>query len=942
MNRIRTFDIRPDVGWAYLTSGLGIALDGAVWCSFTELLPDGYRSVLRRYSATGVREQQVLGPVISTGGHVMKRRVVAVDHSGNVYVAKNNPGTFGDAHLEVFGPDASVLLAVSTESLSIPSEAWLRPGVFDNECRLFVPHSFGLEVFLEDRDLDGLCDCWETQGIQVGSGQPPYRPSVLDPDHKNVLVEIDAMEGRAPSAAVLARVAAAFSNFPNDSLPVPNPDGLPGIILTCELSQTSLPRVAWGLDFALQFQAFVAAHEGEGEPAAIRAARRLLYRYCVFADTIPGGLSGRTAIGSRSILVSPGRAFRARFQLEGPKNDYLAGTFMHELGHSLGLDHGGSDGENFKPNYRSVMNYLWQTPLDRIRRMWKLEYSTRATQNVIDERHLNEPAGIGGTLGDSVFIGPPDFCALMHAFPGSRSRFQLVPEFGEVDWDCNPVTHLLDYSNRDVNDFLPGPHAARYSILRPSNDLRTLKLSAVQFGAARGGLPEEVNSPLSAYAIASLSDDNGNDVSDAEEIEADFGLDVDCDWILDAYEPSRIQVEADTITLCPMGDGGRLVLNLDLSGVCGVDLSDPSLRIFAVRESPLASGAGVWQGTGSWSPAAGDTLWGVYDSGLQRGSVIATRGRGCGWVTYRLVVGNSSFGGSQSVFVRGVDQDSHALGAVDWYDIQLANEQWGNGEACGDLNRDGETGTADFSLLLGHVGHSVERKVIFPNGGEVFEYGSFVDVNWLPGLGDSSVVSASIIRDSDPDFAYALVELGEDTGHITTPLYLPMAGSDFRVRVSHRAGRRSDGVGRAIGMDVSDGVFSVNAAQGGCPTLDVLSGSVWRVENTILGRSLSSALALDGYRLRHRADVVRGRVRLRVRENEQERTTLDQVRLIAVDHDPGVRAWSMGDQILLGTRVPAARVTTAAGVDVTSLFTGAGEGFRGALNRPGFFGELFT
>ena len=33
---------------------------------------------------------------------------------------------------------------------------------------------------------------------------------------------------------------------------------------------------------------------------------------------------------------------------------------MHEFGHLLGFDHGGNDGINCKPNYRSVMNYSRQ------------------------------------------------------------------------------------------------------------------------------------------------------------------------------------------------------------------------------------------------------------------------------------------------------------------------------------------------------------------------------------------------------------------------------------------------------------------------------------------------------------------------------------------------------------------------------------------------------
>ncbi len=38
-----------------------------------------------------------------------------------------------------------------------------------------------------------------------------------------------------------------------------------------------------------------------------------------------------------------------------------AGTFMHEFGHAVGLDHGGDDVLNNKPNYLSVMNYSFQS-----------------------------------------------------------------------------------------------------------------------------------------------------------------------------------------------------------------------------------------------------------------------------------------------------------------------------------------------------------------------------------------------------------------------------------------------------------------------------------------------------------------------------------------------------------------------------------------------------
>ena len=48
---------------------------------------------------------------------------------------------------------------------------------------------------------------------------------------------------------------------------------------------------------------------------------------------------------------------------------------MHELGHTLGLQHGGGDGVKYKPNYHSVMNYTWQMPEDGYETGWRLDYS---------------------------------------------------------------------------------------------------------------------------------------------------------------------------------------------------------------------------------------------------------------------------------------------------------------------------------------------------------------------------------------------------------------------------------------------------------------------------------------------------------------------------------------------------------------------------------------
>ena len=107
---------------------------------------------------------------------------------------------------------------------------------------------------------------------------------------------------------------------------------------------------------------------------------------------------------------------------------------MHELGHPLDLDHGGTDGKgntddtNFKPNYHSLMNYTWALPVpwmfedkstiggpnvlvdhnnggDTIDIAWVLNYSD-VEFNTLNEASLDEAEGIGGHAEHWVIVGP--------------------------------------------------------------------------------------------------------------------------------------------------------------------------------------------------------------------------------------------------------------------------------------------------------------------------------------------------------------------------------------------------------------------------------------------------------------------------------------------------------------------------------------------------------
>jgi hypothetical protein len=100
--------------------------------------------------------------------------------------------------------------------------------------------------------------------------------------------------------------------------------------------------------------------------------RRLpVFHYMLFGssqkNTGESGSSGFAEIFGNDLLITLG-GYGLQDSVGRLRNiliNWQAGTVMHELGHNLGLNHGGNDGTNDKPNYWSVMNYMYQlTGLD--------------------------------------------------------------------------------------------------------------------------------------------------------------------------------------------------------------------------------------------------------------------------------------------------------------------------------------------------------------------------------------------------------------------------------------------------------------------------------------------------------------------------------------------------------------------------------------------------
>ncbi len=94
--------------------------------------------------------------------------------------------------------------------------------------------------------------------------------------------------------------------------------------------------------------------------------RKFLFHYAIFGNSLntdgSAGPSGMAELYGNDLVVTLGK-YGLSSASEIALNLLLnlqASTLMHELGHNLGLHHGGNEDMNYKPNHYSVMNYMYQ------------------------------------------------------------------------------------------------------------------------------------------------------------------------------------------------------------------------------------------------------------------------------------------------------------------------------------------------------------------------------------------------------------------------------------------------------------------------------------------------------------------------------------------------------------------------------------------------------
>jgi hypothetical protein len=355
-----------------------------------------------------------------------------------------------------------------------------------------------------------------------------------DPQHKDIFVEIDWMgdpgssHDHAPDPDAIQEIVDAY-----DNAPVSNPDGNPGIHLHVDYGPTS--PLTWGAAGTwgslsdgdeLTHQANISTCSGNNfnwsgfdtlKIANFEEAREAIFHYNIWGHDMCSNLSGTSGIsrnsndatfgdGASDFIVSLGG-----WSGQTGTEDQQAGTFMHELGHNLGLRHGGEDHTQWKPNYLSVMNYAFQTRGLMINStQGHFDYSRYDLVN-LNENSLNEADGINIPGAVTQTLGTRYFCG--------QDNMQVVWDASQVDWNCDGDETDSGIS-RNINQGVWWNNNSTLDTLTSQNDW----INLVYVGGALGAPGANITLP-----------------TDSEVIDVDVEQDADIISIEQVYLPAILR-----------------------------------------------------------------------------------------------------------------------------------------------------------------------------------------------------------------------------------------------------------------------------------------------------------------------------------------------------------------------------------------------------------------
>ena len=361
---------------------------------------------------------------------------------------------------------------------------------------------------IDDEDGDAIPDYIEINGYDHNNdGEIDVNLAEMgaSPRHKDVFVHVDWLE--SPNAAghshkmkpyTLETLVNAFADAP-----VQNPDGKPGIKLHISFG-TGIPETSEN-----EVLGEITVVEGKDEydwdefdllkAQYFPPERTPIFHYAILAHHLPiaPNRQGRP-IGVAKPMDERGAGsdfIVALYDVEsgpgiiaGLYYPFHAGTFMHELGHNLGLDHGGvvldeqgrpvgPDKTEFKPNHLSVMNYSFMTRgvlkgyASRFFRR-TIDYSRFGSEDLstLNESALSETQGFSASERMKSY-GSTFICENTKA---TKRIFNLQEK---IDWDCSGKADREGPFRSDING------DGRYEQLTSVNEWAALRFRAGAVGA---------------------------------------------------------------------------------------------------------------------------------------------------------------------------------------------------------------------------------------------------------------------------------------------------------------------------------------------------------------------------------------------------------------------------------------------------------------------------
>ena len=492
----------------------------------------------------------------------------------------------------------------------------------------------------QDTDGDGLPDCWEDgtwwadglPGIALDGvytlGRQPHLPTAsryawtrteqrfesrqcADELNRDIFVEIDYMEFHRPRSDSVSDVVTAFANAPAFGPLSGKCEGAgctPGVRLHVQVDEqithvdkTALfpctgPKGVNDADFDTTKTARFGTLADRNSGATMLNAKRLAFHYGLFvhsqSPTPPATTntsSGCAELFGNDFMVAmgswtpPNPAIPAHPGGVGSKSEQ-AGTFMHELGHNLGLRHGGVDNINCKPHHVSVMNYAYQFPNSVPDR--PLNYSPLlgvaaplpcgspippGTPLGLNEARLDEREGVGTCYTGKIAFGP---------LVGVPPKPTIVAAGGAINW--NKDTDSIDTNvSRDLTGMTSSsggcPASTTREFLEGSDDWAIIQLNLRASTDFLDGVTASFDPSLVDGTMDMNVDDAlalSGDLIDIKEhkkktisVNSTATIEV---AILSREEVDTTTIDPDSVTLRGLPPGAEWVLRARRDGDCKV------------------------------------------------------------------------------------------------------------------------------------------------------------------------------------------------------------------------------------------------------------------------------------------------------------------------------------------------------------------------------------